>query len=81
MIPFNLMYCIQRNDAYSWRYPNFAVRAICIVVIFSVPMHFIYTYIYPNEREYITLSDAMNNLIINISLKKWYIKNFFFYFY
>ena len=40
-------------------------------LVFSVPMHFIFTYYTSNEMEYISLSNGMNNLIIKLSLEKW----------
>ena len=43
----------------------------CIVVVFSVPMPFIFTHYISNEREFISLPNDMNNYSIKVSTEKW----------
>ena len=53
------------------RIDNSWLGVICVVVIFSVPMHFIFTYYTSNEKKYVSLSYGISNSIIKISLVKW----------
>ena len=55
---------------YNLRIDNSWQGVFCIVVIFSVPMHFIFTHYISNEREFISLSNNTNNYIIKVSPEK-----------
>ena len=41
----------------------------CVVAVFSVPMHFIFTHYISNERESISLSNDTTNYIIKVIIK------------
>ena len=53
------------------RIDNSWYGVFCVVVIFSVPMHCIFTHYISNERECVSLSNDTNNYIIKVSPEKW----------
>ena len=42
----------------------------CSFLCTYIYMHFIFTYYTSNEREYISLSNGMNNLVIKLGVEK-----------
>ena len=51
--------CLARNSPF------------CVVAVFSVPMHFIFTHYISNERESGSLSNDTTNYMIKVISEKW----------
>ena len=57
------------------------IGVLCAVALFSVAITVIHTYYVSNEREYFSLSNDVNNFMINVCEEKKTRNNLFYHFY
>ena len=60
-----------KGDRPRLRIDNSWKGVFCVVAVFSVPMHFIFTHYISNERESISLFNNMNNYTFKVIPEKW----------